>query len=208
MGSIMQRFRPVRTSIPIRALRLSVAVLTVAVVLSAPPQVQSQQAESKVMIDIGNADGPPGRTLTLPVNIAVPEGMKVTEFEMDVHFDKNVLSFTRADLAPQGKADEIKLTATVEDNPKDGKQSILKLKAAGGKPLSSGAIADLFFRISPKAKPPGGSTGHKAAKFTTTLKKDARVTLAEGKVVAAGGRDGEIDVTAGVAVFGCFFYMH
>jgi hypothetical protein len=160
------------------------------------------------MIDIGNADGPPGRTLTLPVNVAIPEGMKITEISMDVRFEKNVVSFTRADLAPQGKADEIKLTTTVEDDAKDEKLSILRLKAVGGKPLSSGAVADLFFKINPKAKPPGGSTGHKASKFTTTLKKDARVTLAEGKVLTAGGRDGEIDVTAGQSVFGCFFYMH
>jgi hypothetical protein len=194
--------------IPIRASRLSVAVLTSAFVLCSPPQVQSQQVESPVMIDIGNGDGPPGRTLTLPVNIAIPEGMKITEIQMDVQFEKDVLSFTRADLAPQGTADEIKLTTTVEDDPKSAKHSILKLKAVGGKPLGSGAVADLFFRINPKAKPPGGSTGHKAAKFTTTLKKDARVTLAEGKVMTTGGRDGEIDVTAGQAIFGCFFYMH
>ena len=186
----------------------SVAGLAAVVLLCVPHPAQSQPPESKVMIDIGNADGPPGRTLMLPLNIAVPEGMKVTEFEMDVRFEKNVLSFTRADLAPQGKADDVKLTTTVEDDPKNEKHSILKLKAVGGQPLGSGPVADLFFRINPKAKPPAGSTGHKAAKFTTTLKKDARVTLAEGKVVAAGGRDGEIDVTAGVAVFGCFFYMH
>jgi hypothetical protein len=198
----------VRTSIPSHAYRFSVAVLTAAVILSAQSLVQSQQTESKVMIDIGNADGPPGRTLTLPVNIAIPEGTKVTQIEMDVRFEKNVLSFTKADLAPQGKADELKLTATVEDDPKDEKLSILKLKAVGEKALGSGAVADLFFRINPKAKPPGGSTGHKASKFSTALKKDARVTLAEGKVVAAGGRDGEIDVTAGQSVFGCFFYMH
>ena len=74
--------------------------------------------------------------------------------------------------------------------------------------LSSGAVADLFFRINPKAKPPGGSTGHKAAKFTTILKKDARVKVAEGQLAAAGGRDGEIDITSGTAIFGCFFYMH
>jgi hypothetical protein len=186
----------------------SIVALVAAVVLCVPHPAHSQQAESKVMLDIGNADGPPGRTLPLPLNIAVPEGMKITEFEMDVHFEKNLLSFTRGDLAPQGKADGVKLTTSVEDDPKNEKLSILKIKAISGQSLSSGAVADLFFRINPKAKPPAGSTGHKAAKFTTILKKDARVTLAEGKVVAAGGRDGEIDITSGVAIFGCFFYMH
>ena len=88
------------------------------------------------MIDIGNADGPPGRTLTLPLNIAVPEGLKVTEIEMDVHFEKDVLSFTRADLAPQGKADEIKLTTTVEDDPKSAKH--VNSQAEGGRRKTTG----------------------------------------------------------------------
>lgn len=202
-----------RTSISIQAAFLSIA-LAAAISVGVPQPVQAQQAESKaqveskVMLDIGNADGPPGRTVPLPLNISVPEGMKITEFELDVHFEKDVVSFTRADLAPQGTADEIKLTSTIEPDPKSEKHSILKLKGVTTKSLSSGAVADLFFRINPKAKPPGGSTGHKAAKFTTILKKDARVKVAEGQLAAAGGRDGEIDITSGTAIFGCFFYMH
>ena len=133
------------------------AALVAFLIVCVPHPAQSQQAEakpqaeSKVMLDIGNADGPPGRTLPLPLNIAIPEGLKVTEFELDVHFEKDVLSFTRADLAPQGTADGLKLTTTVEDDPKNVKLSILKLKAVASKPVSSGAVADLFFRINPES---------------------------------------------------------
>jgi hypothetical protein len=182
--------------------------LIVAIGALANAQAAAQQAEAKVHIDLGTADGPPGRTLSVPLNIAIPEGMKVTEFELTVRFEKDLLTFTRAELAPQGKTDEVKLTTAVEDDLEKKTGSILKITAVGGQPLGSGAIADLFFRINPKAKPPKGSTGHKAAKFTTTLKKEARIKVGEGQMLAAGGRDGEIDITQGVAIFGCFFYMH
>ncbi len=182
--------------------------LIVTIVALSNGQAAAQQADAKVNIDLGTADGPPGRTLSVPMNIAIPEGMKVTEFELTVRFEKDLLSFTKADLAPQGKTDDVKLTTAVEDDPEKKTGSILKITAVAAQPLGSGAVADLFFRINPKAKPPGGSTGHKAAKFTAALKKDARIKMGEGQMLAAGGRDGEIDITQGVAIFGCFFYMH
>jgi hypothetical protein len=142
------------------------------------------------------------------MNLAIAEGMKVSELEVTVRFNKDLLIFSRVELAPQGKADDVKLTTSVEDDPEKKSDSILKITAVGPQALGSGAIADLFFRINPKAKPPGGGTGHKAAKFTAQLKKEARVKLAEGSLIAAAGRDGEIDITSGTAIFGCFFYMH
>ena len=182
--------------------------LGVALTLGVPTTVDAQESASKVHVDLGTADGPPGRTVFVPLNIAVPEGTKVTELQVDVHFQKDLLSFTRAELAPQGKADEVKLTTSVEDDPENKAQSILRINAVGAQALGSGAVVDLFFRINPKAKPPTGGTGHRAAKFTASLKKDARVKVAEGTLASAGGRDGEIDITQGVAIFGCFFYMH
>ena len=183
--------------------------LVMAVVAVGQPRIAvAQETAAKVNVDLGTADGPPGRTVSVPLNIIIPEGMKVTELEMSVKFEKDLLSFTRTELAPQGKADDVKLTTTVADDPERKTGSILKITAVAAQPLGSGAIADLFFRINPKAKPPGGSTGHKAAKFTTQLKKDAKVKIGEGQLVAAGGRDGEIDITQGTAIFGCFFYMH
>ena len=184
------------------------AALGAALTLCAPTTVAAQESASKVLVDLGTADGPPGRTVFLPLNIAVPEGTKVAELQVDVRFQKDLLSFTRAELAPQGKADEVKLTTAVEDDPDNKTQSILRIKATGAQPLGSGALADLFFRINPKAKPPTGGTGHRAAKFTAALKKDAKVNIGGTSLVAANGRDGEIDITEGVAIFGCFFYMH
>ena len=185
-----------------------IAALAVAFLFCVAPAAHFQQAETKVIVDLGSTDGPPGRTVSIPLNITVPEGAKVTELELDVRFEKDLLSFARADLAPQGKADSVKLTTSVEDDPEKVGRSILRIKAVGAQPLSSGAVADVFFRINPKAKPPAGSTGHKAAKLTAVLKKDARVKVGDGKLAAATGRDGEIDITAGTALFGCFFYMH
>ena len=196
---------PSGVGFPIRRLAFAAVLL---LTLCGVSTATAQQAELKVNLDLGTADGPPGRTLSVPVNLAVPAGLKVTEVELTVKFEKDLLSFTRADLAPQGKTDEVKLTTAVEQDPAKPSGSILRLTAVGAQALGSGAIADLFFKINPKAKPPAGSTGHKAAKFTADLKKDAKVKLADGKLVPAEGRDGEIDITSGVAIFGCFFYMH
>ena len=139
----------------------------------------------------------------------MPAGTQVTGFDVDITFPKDLLFFVRADLAPQGRADKVKVTTAVEDDPKNPeKQSILRVKAAGAGALGSGAVMDLFFRINPKAKPPTGSTGHKAARFTAVLDSTTRVRLQDGQLADAGGRDGAIDITEGVAIFGCFFYMH
>lgn len=182
-------------------------LIATAVVCGAHPAA-AQGAEGKVTVDLGTADGPPGTTISVPVNIAVPENTTVAALELDVRFEKEVLSFTRADLAPQGKADGLELTTSVEDDPDDKSRSILRVTAAGAKPLSSGAVADLSFQINPDAKPPTGSTGHTAAKFTAVLQQDARVRIGEETMAVAEGRDGQVDVTEGVALFGCFFYMH
>jgi len=185
------------------------AVVVAGCLLAVTPAAEARQTGPMVMIDVGNADGPPGRTLSVPVNIAVPEGTQVTEFEMDVRFPKEVLAFVRAELAPQGRADNVKIATTVRDDPENAqKQSILQVKATGEQALGSGAVMDLFFRINPKAKAPTGSTGHKAARITADLDSTARVRLRDGQLADAGGRDGAIDITEGVAIFGCFFYMH
>jgi hypothetical protein len=173
----------------------------------APTNAQDAEART-VMVDLGVADGPVGETLAIPVNIAVPDGTIVTALEMDVRFNKSLLSFARVDLAPQGKADQVKLVTAVESDPSDSTQSILRLRATAPKALGTGAVADLFFQIARDAKAPTGSTGHQAARRSTMLKKVAKVRTGDGTLAPTGGRDGEIEITEGVALFGCFFYMH
>src|SRR5688572_908221 len=79
----IRRSQAVRTSIRVHGSSFSIAAVVIAVFLGVPHPAQSQQAETKqaesskqaestkVMLDIGNADGPPGRTLPLPLNLAV-----------------------------------------------------------------------------------------------------------------------------------------
>ena len=97
--------------------------------------------------------------------------------------------------------------AKVEPDPNNPDRSILRITATSERPFSSGAVVDVFFRIVGKGVKPRGSTGHTAAKVTAVLKNDAKVRIGE-RLLVAKGRDGEIDITEGVAIFGCFFYMH
>lgn len=198
-----------RDSLPLLG-RSSVRLCTiaiVAVVFCGVRSVHSQQAGSGVAVDLGTADGPPGSTIFVPVNVAVPDKMSITRLELEVRFEKGLLSFVRADPTPRSKADDVKLATSTEDDPDDPRLSIVRLTATADGGLATSAVADLFFRITPDARP-SGSTSHKAGAITTVLNKTARVGTGGDELTVAEGRDGEVEITEGVALFGCFFYMH
>jgi Cohesin domain len=211
---------PVTTSIPFETrslLRWSGVAGAVLWVWGAGASVAHTQEPGKpsqtapaITVDLGTADGPPGRTVSVPLNIGVPDGVSVTAMDVEIRFEKRLLEFVRVEVTPEATADSVTVTPSTETDPDAQDRSIVKLKATTTKPFRSMAVADLFFRINPKAIPPAGSTGHKAAKVTVVLKRQAQVRMGdgEGKLMAAAGRDGEIDITAGAAIFGCFFYMH
>jgi hypothetical protein len=192
---------PGRSSVGLRAIAI------VAVVFCCARSVHAQQAGSGVVVDLGTADGPPGSTIFVPVNVAVPDKVSITRLELEVRFEKGLLSFVRADPTPQSKADGVTLATSTEDDSDDPKLSIVRLTATADGGLATSAVADLFFRITADASPSGG-TSHKAGAITTVLKKTARVRTGSDELTVAEGRDGEVDITEGVALFGCFFYMH
>lgn len=189
-----------------RRVRVLAAALA-AFAFCGPSYAQSQEPAAKIAVDLGTADGPPGSTVFVPVNIAVPGTKSVTRLELDVRFDKTLLSFVRADRTPQANAEGVSLATSISDDPQDNGRSILRVTATADAGFTTSAVADLFFRISEDAKP-SGSTSHKAGAITTVLEQTARVGTSPGELGLAEGRDGEIDITEGVALFGCFFYMH
>jgi hypothetical protein len=179
----------------------------VAIAVCGVSATESQESAAKIAVDLGTADGPPGSTVFVPVNIAVPDEESVTRLELDVGFDKTLVSFVRADETPQAKVAGVSLSTSIGDDSQDRSRSILHVTATAAKGFTTSAIVDLFFRVSAEAKP-SGSTSHKAGTITTVLEKTARVGTTVGQLSVAEGRDGEIDITEGVALFGCFFYIH
>lgn len=178
-----------------------------ALLLSVAAYSEASQAAARIAVDLGTADGTPGSTVFVPLNIAVPEHATVTRLELDVQFDKNLLAFLRAEPTPLAKAEGVELSTAVEEDREDSTRSVLRVSATSTRGFTSSAIADLFFQISREATPTG-STSHKAGAITTVLKRTARVTAGGAELRSVEGRDGEIDITEGVALFGCFFYMH
>lgn len=179
--------------------RSSVGLLGLFAVLLLLPGVGAAAVQEGVIVDVGMGAGKPGTTVPVGITVTVPEGTRITAIEQEIRFEKRVVSFVRAEVGPQGAAADVKVTASEEADRDPPDLSILRLKATAARPLGSGAVVDVLFRINDDVK----------LDTRSPLKNKARVQIAgRGGFSDAEGTDGVVIVTDDPAIFGCFFYMH
>ena len=178
---------------------LGIGLLVLTLFITPALSQSSTVSAGNVRIDLGVGAGRPGGMVLVAITVTAPEDTPVVAFEQDIGFDNRVLSFESGELSSRGAAAGVQLSTAVEVDSDDPSRSILRVKATVARPLSSGDVADLGFRVNDDAP----------LDTTTVLKNQARAKTAGGRdMFEVLGKDGDVAISTNPFIFGCFFYMH
>ena len=161
-----------------------------------------QEAGEKVTrVDVGYDIGTAGLTVSLPIELNAPDGIRVGTTVNEVAFPTKWLQFEEVRGAPLVEAE---VTANLKHDGENTDDAIVQIAVTGkqGMALPNGIIASVVFKISAEAK------GPQALK----LRNAARALSANAPpdpIEPVTGRDGEIELLdVPPAAVACFFYMH
>jgi hypothetical protein len=154
-------------------------------------------------LSAGVVSANPGATVDVPLMLSIAEQSEMgTVVVAHVSFPKKLLSYVGVKSALAAELAEGQVRAVEEKDEQDSSLSVLKITVEGKRPVRSGLLAYVSFRVSGDVK---GST-------TIPLKlKDSQVTMTDGaRLVLSRGEDGMITILDpdGMPVMACFLYMH
>jgi hypothetical protein len=164
----------------------------------------AQDASSPVTITFGDSAAPPDAEVVVPMSMSVPDGIPVGAIDVRLGFPKSQLAFVK--IEPSGLAIGVGAELQAEVAEQAGGQILLQLRVFtkrdgnGQKPLPTGPLAYVAFKIDKSAKPETEIPLAHEATASTTEAPPRPIT----PVVAA-----PVAITvARPPVPACFLYMH
>jgi hypothetical protein len=165
--------------------------------LAAPQETGAKPTSIDVGFDMGEA----GRTVSVPIELKAPDGVRVSATINEVTFPSKLFTLEEVRPSPVVEAD---VKSAVKQDEKDAANSVVQVTvtAKQGSALPNGILASLVFKIADDAK----------ESRVVKLKNVARAMTAAAPpapIEPVTGKDGEIELlgSAPTAVL-CFFYMH
>ena len=166
-----------------------------------PAQAQAEAASGPRVV-LAQSVGPPGGTVSVPVQLTGFEGASVGSLTLRLTFTTARLTFSKVEIGGVGEAAGVDVATETQAREAE---TLLEIKITtheqdGAKaPIPDGPVAQVLFTVAKGLKPEtviqvkleAGGTGQKAG-------------AAPVKVAA---KDGEI-IVSNPPVIGCFFYMH
>jgi hypothetical protein len=159
---------------------------------------QDAPAEKKVTrVDLGFDMSTPGSSVSVPILLEAPEGVEVGRTVTEVSFPNKVLAYEDVKLYVDGA----KVETDVRIDPKNAELSVLKVTVISPKPIPTGMVASIAFRVD------------KTAPTTDPIKlrnvaKAFGIGIDPRAIEPVEGKEGEIQVSGTPPVVTCFFYMH
>ncbi len=158
-----------------------------------------------IRVIYGSAVGYPGSSVELSLYLTAPD--TVGSVESELRFSKNLLEFMSVRKSNiLESAEGVNLETKVEDDPEEKSRSVLKLSVKNSqndsKPLPTGLLAFLTFKVSPEAKPGDWKLDHKAT---------VRGAGAEAKPIESAGAEAPVlsIYPKGInPLLSCFFFSH
>lgn len=183
-----------------------VAAMAIALAAALHEPVSSIQTVIESKLTLGEASGPPGSPVTVPLTLSAAESVTVGSIEMRVTYPKAQLTFNKVEPSGLSLGVDAKVEASVESAP-DAKSSTVRITVStptgergGRKPLPIGLLAYLGFTIAKTAKP-------ETTISLVPVAAAANIDSEPRPVAPLGVADGKIKVTTR-PVPACFFYMH
>ena len=161
-----------------------------------------QQIEKPVTrVDLGFDLGQAGGAVSLPIDLAAPDGVRVGATTNEVTFPSRLFKF---DAARKDDSIEADVKAELKDDgSKTGKAVVqVTVTAVRGRTLPNGTIARLAFHVLKDAKGPEKVT-------LANIARASSATAPPSELESVTGKDGEIELLeAPPTVIACFMYMH
>jgi len=164
-------------------------------------------AAGPTTVTLGAVSAPPREQVMVPLFLT-PGGAPVGSLTATIRFEKNSLSFLRAEKGFLLDSVGVTFRAEVTDDAARPGQSVIQLEVstagANRRPLRDGLVLSLVFRVEPHASPDSTVRLLWDRLSATTPETPPR------PVASLVGREGTVEVlrTDGVPYVGCFFFTH
>jgi len=189
---------------PIRAISLGFLVVAIGQTALLPNRARAQQDHPAAKAAIVSAQGLAGESRPSPVELSLPEGVRVGSLSITVRYPIALATFQKTELG--GASLAVGVEAKTDAPKQEGDEGVIQLTIAtperdgGRSPLPDGRLMNLWFQIAKDAAP--GTVI--PLKLTSATAGAARGETASVNVETEGG---EILVSSPI-VSVCFFYMH
>ena len=166
-----------------------------------PAHVQAEAATGP-RVALAQSVGPPGGTVSVPVQLTGFEGASVGALTLRLTFSTARLTFSKAEIGGIGEAAGVEVAIETQAS---GAETLLDVKITtreqgGAKaPIPDGPVSQLLFTVAKGLKP--------ESVIPVKLQASGRGQQAGAAPVKVAAKDGEI-IVSNPPVIGCFFYMH
>lgn len=178
------------------------SALCVLVLPGAHPARVQAEAASGPRVALAQSVGPPGGTVSVPVQLTGFDGASVGALTLRLTFATARLTFSKVEIGGVGEAAGVEVAT--ETQARDA-ETWLEIKMStreqdGARaPIPDGPVAQLLFTVAKGLKP--------ETVIPVKLQASATGQQAGAAPVKVAAKDGEI-IVSNPPVIGCFFYMH
>ena len=167
-------------------------------------QSGGQTSSAQVKAIYGSAVGYPGSPVELSFYLTAPD--MVGSLVSEIYLPKKLITFDNVRSSNILEADaQVSMETKVEDDPQDASRSVLKVSIKNSqsekKPIPTGLLAFVIFKISADAVPGDLKLDHKASALDAAEAKPIAGTTAESPVISVYPKGINPLLT-------CFFFSH